>query len=87
MVATAGSALLITGVMEMVGPEWKGWYSPIHLLVPITFYSLFVAFRALHRGDGKAHGKEMRGLFTGALLLAGALAFLPGRLLWRVIFG
>jgi uncharacterized membrane protein len=87
MAATAGSALLITGVMEMAGPEWKGWYSPIHLLVIVTFYSLFVSFRALYRGDHKAHGKEMRGLFTGALLLAGALAFLPGRLLWRVFFG
>lgn len=87
MVATAGSALLITGVMEMLGPEWKGWYSPIHLLVLVTFYSLFVAFMALYRGDGKMHGKEMRGLFTGALLLAGVIAFLPGRLMWRVFFG
>lgn len=87
MVATAGSALLITGVMQMAGPEWKGWYSPIHLLVPVTFYSLFLAFYALYRGDGKAHGKEMRGLFSGALLLAGAIAFVPDRLMWRVFFG
>ncbi len=26
-------------------------------------------------------------LFFGALLITGAFAFLPGRLLWRMVFG
>jgi uncharacterized membrane protein len=31
--------------------------------------------------------RSMMGLFFGSLLLAEALAFLPGRLLWRVFLG
>lgn len=87
MIATAMSALLITGVMEMAGPEWKGWYSPIHLLVPMTLFGVYKALRAIEIGDTATHKKEMRGLFFGALLFAGALAFLPGRTLWQVVFG
>jgi uncharacterized membrane protein len=29
----------------------------------------------------------MTGLFVGGLLIAGVFAFLPGRLMWRVVFG
>jgi uncharacterized membrane protein len=29
----------------------------------------------------------MMGFYTGALIIAGVLTFMPGRLLWRVFFG
>ncbi len=29
----------------------------------------------------------MTGLYFGALVIAGLLTFLPGRLMWRVFFG
>jgi uncharacterized membrane protein len=29
----------------------------------------------------------MTGLYFGALVLAGLIAFMPGRLMWRVFFG
>jgi uncharacterized membrane protein len=29
----------------------------------------------------------MTGLFVGGLLIAGAFAFLPGRLMWQIVFG
>ncbi len=86
LLATALSALFITGLMEMFGPQWKGWYSPIHLLIPLTLLGLLAAVRAILRGDVATHRKEMRGLFFGALLFAGALAFIPERVLWRVFF-
>jgi uncharacterized membrane protein len=29
----------------------------------------------------------MTGLFTGGLILAGLLAFMPGRLMWNLVLG
>ena len=42
--------------------------------------------QAARRGDIQAHRGAMKGLFTGALVVAGALAFAPGRTLhqWLV---
>lgn len=87
MIVAAVSALFITGLMEALGREWAGWYSPIHLFVPLAFWGLFLAIRAVRAGDVARHRKEMRGLFLGALLIPGALAFLPGRTMWQVVFG
>lgn len=86
LTVTALSALFITGVMEMAGPEWKGWYSPIHILIPLTLFGLYRALRAIAIGDTVTHRKQMRGLFFGALLFAGALALIPERTLWQVLF-
>ena len=33
------------------------------------------------------HGRKMRGLFIGGALVAGRFAFLPGRLMWSLVFG
>lgn len=33
------------------------------------------------------HRRMMTGLFIGGLVIAGALTFLPGRLMWQVFFG
>lgn len=78
MIVVAGTALFITGVFGK-------WWSPIHLFIPFTLYSLWQAFHALAQRDGHAHGKHMRGLYFGALVVAGAFTFLPGRLMWDVV--
>ena len=62
-------------------------YTPVHLLVPIVFGSLFLAFRALLRGDVMHHRRVMVWLYIGACLVAGAFTLLPNRylggLLWN----
>ncbi|MDW8259386.1 MAG: DUF2306 domain-containing protein [Gammaproteobacteria bacterium] len=60
--------------------------SPIHLFVPMTVWGLWSALATVRRGDLKAHREAMIGLYAGGLLVAGALAFLPGRILWRMLF-
>ncbi len=80
MVLVAGSAFFIRDINN-------GSFSPIHLFIPLTIFGLYGGLTALMRKDGKAHGKAMRGLFSGALVLAGLFAFLPGRLMWATVFG
>jgi uncharacterized membrane protein len=33
------------------------------------------------------HRKAMMGVYIGGLLIAGSLAFLPGRIMHRIVFG
>jgi uncharacterized membrane protein len=64
-----------------------GHLSFIHVLSGWTILALpmGVAFARRHRV--KAHARMMTGLFTGGLVLAGLFAFIPGRLMWQVVFG
>lgn len=63
-----------------------GRLSLIHLLSGWTILALpaAVAFARAHRV--RMHGRMMTGLFTGGLVLAGILSFIPGRLMWRLFF-
>lgn len=67
-------------------PNWHG-YTPIHLLVPLTFASLAGAFIALARRQIALHRKIMQRLYLGACVTAGLFTLLPGRylgdLLWQ----
>ena len=61
-------------------------YTPIHLLIPITFVSLFKAFRSLARREFAAHRKTMQSLYFGACIVAGAFTLLPSRYLGQLIW-
>ena len=65
---------------------WGPW-SPIHLLAIFTLLMLplAVVHARRHRVDG--HRRAMIGIFTGALLVAGAFTFYPGRIMHAVVFG
>ncbi len=80
MAVTAISALFIKGLN---GDN----FSWIHLFVPVTFYAIWELFHHLRQGNIKKHEKAVRGLFFGALLIPGFISFLPGRLMWHVVFG
>ena len=62
-------------------------YTPIHLLIPVTLGSLFVAFRALLQGDIRRHRLWMTSLYISACLVAGAFTLLPGRYLGQLVWG
>lgn len=62
-------------------------YTPIHLLIPVTLGSLFVAFRALLQGDIRRHRLCMTSLYISACLVAGAFTLLPGRYLGQLVWG
>ena len=46
-----------------------------------------MAIYAARRGEIAKHRGRMTGLFVGGLLIAGTLAFMPGRLMWRLFLG
>jgi uncharacterized membrane protein len=84
MALTAASAIFIRrteGIPNIAG------FTPIHLFVALTAVSLPMAIVNIKRGRVRAHAASMIGLFIGALVIAGALTLLPGRIMHSVFFG
>jgi len=64
-----------------------GHFSWIHLFIPLTLFGVGASILALRRGDIRSHRRAMVSLYVGALLIAGAFTFLPGRLMHDIFFG
>lgn len=77
---TAVSSLFITGLN---GDSW----SIIHLLSGWTIIALPMAIYAIRNRKVEIHRRAMTGMFVGGLLVAGAFAFIPGRLMFETFFG
>ena len=58
----------------------------IHLLVPVTLTSLWVAFRAIARKDFVTHRITMQILYVSACVIAGGFTLLPSRYLGNLIW-
>lgn len=88
MAIVAVSTLWITHPVEPGDPFWAR-YSPIHLFTLLTFFGLASATMFLLRGGPtlKRHAAPLTGVFVGGLVVAGVLAFLPGRIMHQVAFG
>ena len=84
MTTTAIAALFIHAIMPK-SPAF-GW-SPIHIFVPITLVSVFFALYGARTHNVRMHRGAMLGAYIGGLLIAGTLAFLPGRIMYAVAFG
>ena len=65
---------------------WGPW-SPIHLLAIFTLVMLPLAVWHAHRHAVEWHRYTMLGIFLGALVIAGAFTFMPGRIMHAVAFG
>lgn len=83
MLVTAVSALFIR---DFTLPNIAG-YTPIHLLVPVVFASLFGAFWMLARRNVAGHRKVMQVLYFTACIVAGAFTLLPQRYLGQALWG
>jgi len=64
-----------------------GGFSILHLFSGWTLVALPLGVVAARRRKVPLHGRTMSGLYVGALLVAGVIAFTPGRLMWNVFFG
>ncbi|SIR44829.1 DUF2306 domain-containing protein [Pseudacidovorax sp. RU35E] len=82
MLMTGLSALFIR---DYALPNVAG-YTLIHLLVPVSWIAMFLAFRFLLRGQIAAHRGTMIGTYVGACLVTGAFTLLPGRYLGDLIW-
>ncbi|MBL8516797.1 MAG: DUF2306 domain-containing protein [Betaproteobacteria bacterium] len=82
----------VTGVVTLfmpavVGPRLLGHFGFIHLFSVLALYTVPTSWRAARRGDVRQHRASMIGLYIGGMLIAGTLAFGPGRLLNEWAFG
>ena len=82
MLVVATSALFINEI-RLIGP-----FSPIHIFVVVTYLGLAGGLWAiLVQRNVALHRALMQSTYLGALLLAGAFTFLPGRRMHEVLFG
>ena len=65
---------------------WGPW-SPIHLLAIFTLATLPLAVIHARRHRVIKHRNAMISIFVGALLIAGLFTFVPGRIMYAVVFG
>lgn len=82
MAFVAASSFLIAAEMMPMGR-----FGPIHALSAFTLFSLVGGILAVRHGNVRLHGATMVYLFLGALVVAGAGAFLPGRIMHQVATG
>jgi uncharacterized membrane protein len=82
MILTAVSAMFIRSTLSFS----LAGFSPIHLLIPFTLINLFMAFRALSRGEIPRHRLHMQGVYFGACVVTGFFTLVPGRYLGDLIW-
>jgi uncharacterized membrane protein len=83
MLATALTAVFIR---DFNLPNIWG-YTPIHLLIPLTLFSLYKAFRFLAAGHITGHRQTMQWLYFSACIVTGAFTLVPGRYLGNLVWG
>lgn len=81
------TALVSLAMPARVGPQFLGHFGFIHLLSLLALVSVPLAWRAARKRQVPRHRRFMIGLYCGGLLVAGAFALAPGRLLHQWIFG
>jgi uncharacterized membrane protein len=86
MTITAVSAIFIQGFEGSSMPTLFG-FSPIHLFVILTLYSVPKAIIEIRRDNVQAHASTVKGLYFGGMVIAGLFTFLPGRTMWHIFFG
>jgi uncharacterized membrane protein len=87
MAVTAVAAVFIRSFSDLsvsAGPLRLGL---LHLFVPLTAHGIYGAFATIRAGNIRGHRAAMRGLYFGAMIVAGLLAFAPGRIMFRTFFG
>jgi uncharacterized membrane protein len=73
--------------IAMIADFRNGGINPLHAFTAITVVSLWAALTGIRRGNVRRHAGAMTGLYVGGLLIAGLVAFIPGRTMWHVVFG
>ncbi|WAC60444.1 DUF2306 domain-containing protein [Brevundimonas sp. SL130] len=86
-VLAMGTTAVSSFFIHTINPDGPAGLSFIHLISGWTVVSLPMAVHAARRHKVQAHRRAMTGMFVGGLIVAGALTFLPGRLMWAIFFG
>lgn len=84
--------MMLTGLVTLfmpalVGPRVMDHFGFIHGFSLLALWTAPSAYLAARRGDVRTHRGNMIGLYIGGVLIAGAFAFMPGRMLHGWLFG
>ena len=85
---TWAAMMLIVAVSSFWIHDMRIWgpWSPIHLLSILTLVMLPLGLWYAHNHRVRGHRLTMTGLFLGALVIAGILTLVPGRIMHKVLF-
>jgi uncharacterized membrane protein len=85
----AWAVFMLTGAVSslFIRSISPGGFSFIHLFSVVALIFVPLGLYYARRHNVRGHRSTMLGLFNGGLLVAGAFAFLPGRLMWQMFFG
>lgn len=87
MLLMLGTALITLAMPAKVGPQLLHHFGFIHVFSLVTLINIPIAYLAARYGNIRAHRAAMISLYIGGILIAGTLAFLPGRMLHKWLFG
>ena len=87
MVLMLGTGLITLIMPAEVGPRVLNHFGFIHIFSFLALFNVPAAYLAARRGNIKTHRALMLGLYLGGILVAGAFAFSPGRMLHKWLFG
>ncbi len=88
MIVVTLSSAFIVNPTKPGDPFWAR-FSYIHIFTIVTAAGIVGGLHYLSRGGAelKRHKGPFIGIFIGGLVVAGALAFIPGRIMHEVVFG
>jgi len=81
------SMIIVAATSIAMIADLRTGINALHVFTAITVISLWSALTGIRRGDVKRHAGSMIGLYVGGLIIAGAFAFIPGRVMWATFFG
>jgi uncharacterized membrane protein len=87
MILMLATGLITLAMPAEVGPRMLNHFGFIHLFSFLTLYNVPAAYLAARRGNIRTHRAYMIALYVGGILIAGSLAFAPGRMLHEWLFG
>lgn len=87
MVLMLATGLITLAMPARVGPQFLNHFGMIHIFSLLTLLNVPIAYFAARHGAINTHRAAMVSLYIGGILIAGTLAFLPGRMLHKWLFG
>lgn len=87
MLLMLATAFITLAMPAEVGPRFLNHFGFIHLFSFLALFGVPIAYFAARRGNLRAHRASMISLYLGGILIAGAFAFSPGRMLHEWLFG
>jgi uncharacterized membrane protein len=79
--------LMLTASFSSLFIQAWGRFSPIHIFSVWTPISIGMGIFHARKGNIKKHQGSMKGAYFGLIAAGLFAAFMPGRFLWRAIFG